>query len=731
MYSEAEFTSYLENGEGPILRGAVLRALMAGGLSEAEKEVLRALATGDGDALTAALTAAGFTDDAADDDDYWSRVMALRNRYNVGNIDVAMNGGSIVSRGDGIRAYYATPHDRNGAISVTVAEGAEVTGARAGIWVANAGLDAGEAGTDDDILKQTVTVHGMVTGGTDAAVHLVGGGTLTVGETGKLIAGPGQPAILVNDPGRAVVTILGEVSGSEGAAAAVDLSGSGSLTVGPIGRVNTNDDGAGSAIRVRGGTYQVAVYATGAALTQSGVDDAIARVRGGFDTSAADGEITTRPDADGNVQEGHVAYAVVETVGDYTTGRYLPLALDPTTGEPVTAGNTMYEALPYCPAGQERQGDGRCGLPTDDPTTGEPVTEGNKELPDCPAGQERQEDGRCVTPVAEKMEEMEEMEEMNDPLPTDCDLSGDRCRLYEALPSALLAMNGLPTWEERTSAARDARGGWARVEATRGKWKADSSTQPDVAYDHHRHGVRAGMDFAMGDAGGVGVSVHGLKGSAEMAGVGEVDLSGYGVGVHGARAFAGGFHVDAQAAATWYEADLKSTNRDYLAMRPHGTLKNDVDGRGYALGVEVGKRLPAMGGGVIVTPRAGLRWSKVVLSDFTDETGRQVSVKDARSLKGRAGVGVEKALDGDGMDGSRLFGSLDVEQEFKEETEANVMGSPKPLKASAKKTRFRLAAGAVRVWGEGRYALQGSLGYTAGGGDNRDLGGGLSFAIRF
>ena len=105
-----------------------------------------------------------------------------------------------------------------------------------------------------------------------------------------------------------------------------------------------------------------------------------------------------------------------------------------------------------------------------------------------------------------------------------------------------------------------------------------------------------------------------------------------------------------------------------------------------------------------------------------------MSVKDARSLKGRAGVGVEKVLDEVGMDGSRLFASLDVEQEFEEETEVMVSGTS--LKASAKKTRVRAAVG-VHVWSEGRYALQGSLGYTAGGGDNRELGGGLSFSMRF
>ena len=315
-------------------------------------------------------------------------------------------------------------------------------------------------------------------------------------------------------------------------------------------------------------------------------------------------------------------------------------------------------------------------------------------------------------------------------LPTDCNLSGDRCRLYEALPSALLAMNGVPTYEERASAARDARGGWARVEAARGRWKADRSTQPDVAYDHRRYGVRAGMDVRWGAAGVVGLSVHGLRGTAEMAQAGEVELSGSGLGVHATRALRGGFHVDAQAAATWYDADLKSTDPGYLEERPHGTLKKGVNGRGYALGVEVGKRLAVLDGGVGVTPRAGLRWSKVGLEDFTDETGREVSVKDARSVQGRAGVGIEKVKDGSGADGSRLFGAVDVEREFEEETEARVAGSP-PLAASAGKTRLRAAAGAVHVWGEGRYALHGSVGYTAGGGSNRDFGGGLRFAMRF
>ena len=168
-----------------------------------------------------------------------------------------------------------------------------------------------------------------------------------------------------------------------------------------------------------------------------------------------------------------------------------------------------------------------------------------------------------------------------------------------------------------------------------------------------------------------------------------------------------------------------------------GVLKKGMNGRGYALGVEVGRRM-ALRDGVSVTPRAGFTWSTVDLDDFAEEGdpgAARVSVEDARSLKGRVGVGAERTR-GDDMQGSRLFGSLDVEQEFREETEARVSGtspgsSVTSLKAKAERTAYRLAVGGARVWGEGRYSLRGSVGYTASGGDNRSLGGGVSFSLRF
>ena len=96
--------------------------------------------------------------------------------------------------------------------------------------------------------QQYVTVHGTVRGGTDAAVHLAGGGVLLVGETGKVLAGSSGVGVLVNDPGVAHVHVEGEVRGAEGeGAAAVHLTGGGSVRVSETGRVLAN--GADHAIR--------------------------------------------------------------------------------------------------------------------------------------------------------------------------------------------------------------------------------------------------------------------------------------------------------------------------------------------------------------------------------------------------------------------------------------------------------------------------------------------------
>ena len=292
---------------------------------------------------------------------------------------------------------------------------------------------------------------------------------------------------------------------------------------------------------------------------------------------------------------------------------------------------------------------------------------------------------------------------------------GPRTRVYEALPPVLLGLNGLPRFRERMAAPRTERGGWARVEASRGEWKADSSTT-GVEYNHRRSDLRAGLDVPAGENGLFGMSVHHRLGSADVARGGGIKLSGSGAGVSGTW-FRNDAYVDVQAETTWYEADVRSMAR--------GTLKKEVSGRGHALGVEVGRRMavPEMGEGVVLTPRAGLVHSKVSVEAFTDAVGARVLVDEARSLKGRLGVVVE-------VDGSpgRLSGSLDVEHELSDDMKVRMTGMD--LAPEAEATWVRLGLNGSHAWDGGRYTLRGGVSYATSG-ESYEVGGGISLEVRF
>ena len=180
-----------------------------------------------------------------------------------------------------------------------------------------------------------------------------------------------------------------------------------------------------------------------------------------------------------------------------------------------------------------------------------------------------------------------------------------------------------------------------------------------------------------------------------------------------------GAYIDAQVSATWFKADLESGVR--------GLLKSDAEGFGHAVGVEAGRRI-GMGTGPLgelsLTPSLRLAYSRVDIDNFTDSVGSRVSLDKGRSMTGRVGVSVETA-----GDGSRLFGSLDVEQEFAPATRVGVSGTD--LSSEAEPLRGQLELGGSHVWDEGRFALQGVARYAAGRGGNRDYSGGLNLKMRF
>ena len=295
-----------------------------------------------------------------------------------------------------------------------------------------------------------------------------------------------------------------------------------------------------------------------------------------------------------------------------------------------------------------------------------------------------------------------------------------RSRVYEALPSVLLSLNGLPSADERMAAPRGPRGTWGFLEGARGSWKAAES-RTGAGYDHRRYGVRAGVELPVGEDGAaLGFSLHHRRGSASVPRGGEIKLSGIGMGVYGTWR-RGAVYVDAEAAVTRYEAALESASR--------GRLASDVSGLGHALGLEAGRRFALnvpRAGEVAVTPRVRAVRSAVSMPDFTDQVGARVSLDEGRRLTGRAGVIVESApLRG----GGRLFGSVDVERAFERETRVSVSGTS--LASEAEATRYLIGLAGVHDWSGGRYTISGKVDYATDGGGNRDYGGGVSLTVRF
>ena len=265
---------------------------------------------------------------------------------------------------------------------------------------------------------------------------------------------------------------------------------------------------------------------------------------------------------------------------------------------------------------------------------------------------------------------------------------------------------------------------WARMESYRGKWKAEASTSGKesgvgLEHRHRRHGLQVGWAGALGEEALVGVSLHHRRGSAEVSEGGDLELSGTGAGVSGTWGREE-VYVDVQAEVTGYEADLTSSRR--------GVLKKDVSGHGHALGVEAGRRLALerLPAGVVLTPRAGLVHSRVSVDAFSDAVGARVTVDGARSLKGRVGVEAEVKLVG--SPGSRVFGSVEVEHEFSTGRKVRVSG--RELKSEADATWLRLDLDGTHTWEEGRYTLQGGVGYATSGGSH-EFGGGVSLNLRF
>ena len=604
-----------------------------------------------------------------------------------------------------------TVHDPVGPLTVAGSIGRLLYSSGGAVAVAGTGRLTGVDGvalrSESGDLSLTVADKGVVTGDVDAR----GDGDLTVAVSGTVDGdifgrGAGKHTVTVARGGAVTGTV--DLSAStvttDGAVGRIRFERGGAAAVGSTGRISGVD---GVAVDSRSGDLTVMVSGTvdGDVFGRGAGEHAVTVARGGAITGTVDltgdGAVTVEGEAkrvrferDGAVTVGPAGRIPgVDGVSVESRSGAPAVTIVALADESVSDAAKRVGGAIVAPGGEpsvmfHREGEavsrtlGGLG-------TARSVPDGAYDVGLAPAAAGRFELARRLAP---------------------------RTRVYEALPSLLLGMERPMSHAERASAARASNGAWTRVDALRGSWEAAESTNAGTAYDHRGFSFQTGLDAVLGEETQAGVSVHWRRATAEVSrNGGEVEARGAGVGLS-ATWSRGPFFVDGQAAATFYDADLKSTLR--------GRLKDGVAARGLSAVLEAGRAVP-VADGATVTPRARVAWSSLSLSDFDDSVGARVSLDRGRSLTGRAGALAERVFG----EGGRIFGSVDVEREFSAETRMSVAGTS--LEATGEETRWLVGVGGEHGWEEGRFVLRGALGYAASGGDTRDYGGRVSLSMRF
>ncbi len=250
---------------------------------------------------------------------------------------------------------------------------------------------------------------------------------------------------------------------------------------------------------------------------------------------------------------------------------------------------------------------------------------------------------------------------------------------------------------------------WGRVEGAHGRFEPKYSTSA-TRYNVNTYGLETGIDGKLYEtAGGSvigGITAHYGYAKANMGSVhgqGGVDANGYGFG--GTLTWYGddGAYADAVAQTTWYSNDLTSDT----ARR---SLASEIDGFGYALGLEAGKRISVTPEWTL-TPQAQLAWSSVKFDGFRDTFGSHVRHDETDSLKGRLGISADYGQawrDNQGrLTQANLYAIANLSYEFQKASKIVVAD----VVFATQNDRYwgGIGGGGTYSWADGKYALYGEL----------------------
>ena len=268
-----------------------------------------------------------------------------------------------------------------------------------------------------------------------------------------------------------------------------------------------------------------------------------------------------------------------------------------------------------------------------------------------------------------------------------------RAFVYESLAETLHMLNRLSTRHERRGATSPDLPFWMRAEGSRAtREPTDSTTGAD--WQMERWALHAGYRIPVTEDIEAGLSLHYGDASTDVSGPsdlggGEIDTESYGVGASLTWRLENGIYLDAQGVANWYDNDLSGTAR--------GTLKSGVDGTGWALALEVGRRVEMTD--LTVTPHARVVYSEVDPDSFVDKFGGRISSESDDRTTGGIGVTFE---------GDLGWVLAELQREFGTGTNVDVSGVS--LDQQMERARVRIAMGGSMSALEGRLTLRGEFG---------------------
>lgn len=297
---------------------------------------------------------------------------------------------------------------------------------------------------------------------------------------------------------------------------------------------------------------------------------------------------------------------------------------------------------------------------------------------------------------------------------------------YEAYPQALLALNSVPTLQQRVGnrvwtraghrladsagsagALIEGTGAWGRMEGAYRNIKPRSSTS-ETAYDQNIFRMQIGVDRELTASengkwiGGLAVHyAHGKTHTRSPHGDGDITTDGYGVGATLTWYQQDGFYLDGQARLTWYDSDLGSK----LARK---NLVQANKGFGYASSIEGGKRI-ALDPAWSITPQAQLVYSNVGFDTYTDTFGARVSNGQGDSLQGRLGVALDYERSRGHARGkpvrTHVYGLANLHYEILDETTVHVAG--KRFASGNDRLWASLGVGGSYNWSGDKYSIYG------------------------